>query len=67
MNNTITIDVKANTVELDMALAKVYRLIELIKEAKTLADDLASDATKITLQISVLELMLFCVGKTNKY
>ena len=53
MNNTVTIDVKANTAAVDMALAKTDRLIELIKEAKSLANDLASDATKITLQISV--------------
>lgn len=39
-DNKITLDVELNGV--DEATKKVERLIELLKEAKSLADDLAS-------------------------
>jgi len=51
MDNAVTVDIKVNTAKVDAAIAKLERLVGLIKEAKSLADDLAS--TEINLQISI--------------
>ena len=47
VNKTVHVD----TQEIDSALEKVERLIELLKEAKTLSSELAS--MKISLEINV--------------
>lgn len=46
-----TIDVHVGTAELDIATSKVERFIVLLKEANSLADELASRA--ITLKLDV--------------
>ncbi|MCL2841799.1 MAG: hypothetical protein FWE05_13655 [Defluviitaleaceae bacterium] len=51
MNNVVTINANVDTSKIDEAITKADRLRNLIKEAKSLADDLAS--TEINLKLDV--------------
>lgn len=46
-----TVKICADTTELDIATSKLERLCELLKEAKSLVDDLASNSNEINLKI----------------
>ena len=49
----ITIKVMADTTDLDVAIKKAERLLLLVKEAKSLADDLASRSTELSFDVQL--------------
>jgi hypothetical protein len=51
LKNMVKLKVNIETSEIDETTNKAARLVELLKEAKSLADDLASSSLEISLLI----------------